>query len=111
MSENTEGQKPQAEEARDQVKEHVKDQMDDLKKSHIRDFLFFDNMITPKLITLIYWLLVIGSILRGLSMIFYGEIFPGLAVIVFGVIMSRIFCELVIVLFKMNEALQDIRKK
>jgi hypothetical protein len=35
----------------------------------------------------------------------------GILVIVFGVIAARIWCELLIVLFRMNEALQEIRRK
>lgn len=118
MSEDTEEQKtqseepkPQTKEARDEVKEHVKDQMDDFKKTRIRDFLFFDTMLTPKIITLVYWLLIIGCIVSGLGSILTGSVITGAAVIVFGIVFSRIYCELMIVLFKMNEALQDIRKK
>ena len=111
MSDDQDEKKSQSEEAREEVKEHVTEQMDDFKKSHVRDFLFFDNMLTPKIITLIYWLLVIGSILGGVAAIFSGELFKGGGIIVFGIVLSRIYCELMIVLFKMNEALQDIRKK
>ncbi len=108
---DAEDKKPQAEEARDEMKEHVKDQMEDFKKSHVRDFLFFDNMLTPKIITLVYWLLIIGSVFSGIAAIFTGQLIYGVGIIVFGIVGSRIYCELMIVLFKMNEALQDIRKK
>jgi len=110
MSDEEQDKKTQTEEATEQVKEHVSGQVDDFKKSHIRDFLFFDNMLTPKIITLVYWLLVIGSILGGIAAVFSGALFQGIGIIVFGIVLSRIYCELMIVLFKMNEALQDIRK-
>jgi len=32
-------------------------------------------------------------------------------VVILGVLVARIYCEIMIVLFKINEALQDIRRK
>ena len=84
----------------------------------MRDALFFDTMITPKIITLVYWLMLIGVVLAGLGSMFtgyggfgFGKFLMGLVYIVFGVIGARIWCELLIVLFKMNEALQELRQK
>ncbi|ERP31109.1 hypothetical protein CALK_1989 [Chitinivibrio alkaliphilus ACht1] len=31
----------------------------------MKEFLFFDTMIVPKIITLIYWLGLLGSIVAG----------------------------------------------
>ena len=84
----------------------------------MNDLLKFDNMITPKIITLVYWLLLLGVVCGGLASMFggfggfsIGRFFLGLVYIVFGVLGVRIWCELLIVLFKMNEALQEIRRK
>ena len=83
----------------------------------MKDILFFDRMLTPKFITVIYWLLLIGVVIGGIGVMFSGYGFSfasfvsGLLTIVFGAIFARIWCELMIVLFKMNEALQDIRHK
>jgi len=109
MSDDTEEQKKQAEEAKDEVKEHVLGQVDEFKKSRIRDFLFFDILHTEKIITLVYWLLIIGSIFAGISALFSGDPLRGLGIVIFGIVLSRIACEMMIVLFKMNEALQDMR--
>ncbi|MFY0761550.1 DUF4282 domain-containing protein [Metabacillus dongyingensis] len=38
------------------------------------------------------------------------QIFAGLFMILLGPFVIRIYCELLIVMFKMNEALQDIKK-
>jgi len=76
-----------------------------------RDVLFFDKMLTPKIITLVYWLALIGSVIAGLGSIFTGAFLRGLAILIGGVLLARIYCELLIVLFKMNEALQVIRSK
>ncbi|MGP4845987.1 DUF4282 domain-containing protein [Marinobacter sp. 1Y8] len=84
----------------------------------MKDMLFFDKMLTPKIITLVYWLLIVASVVGGVISMFagysgftFGSFLMGLLYIVGGVIGARIWCELLIVMFKMNEALQDIRKK
>jgi hypothetical protein len=84
----------------------------------MRDILFFDNMVTPKIITVVYWLLLLLAVLGGLGSMFggyggfsIGGFFLGLFYIVVGAVAARIWCELMIVLFKMNEALQDLRLK
>ncbi|HEY1092017.1 MAG TPA: DUF4282 domain-containing protein [Burkholderiaceae bacterium] len=84
----------------------------------MKDALFFDSMLTPKIITLVYWLMLVTCLFTGLSMMFggyegftAGKFFMGLLMIVGGGIGSRIWCELLIVLFKMNEALQALRSK
>jgi hypothetical protein len=84
----------------------------------MREILFFDNMLTPKIITVVYWLLLVMAVVGGLGSMFggygglsFGSFFMGLLYIIGGAIAARIWCELMIVLFKMNEALQDIRKQ
>ena len=80
--------------------------------------LFFDSMLTPKIITIVYWLLLLAAVVGGFGSMFsgyggfgIGSFFKGLFLIVAGAIGARIWCELLIVLFKMNEALQEIRQK
>lgn len=41
----------------------------------------------------------------------FDSFLTGLAVIIGGAIAVRLYCEIFMVLFKMNEALQDIRNK
>ena len=77
----------------------------------MKDVLFFNNMLTPKIITAVYWVLLLGAVLGGLGTIFSGKILIGLFGTVVGAVAARIWCELMIVLFKMNEALQDLRNK
>lgn len=84
----------------------------------MKNVLYFDNMLTPKIINFIYWILLVLCVLGGLSTMFGGyagftvtKFFMGILYAVGGAVISRIWCELLIVLFKMNEALQDIRKK
>jgi hypothetical protein len=81
-----------------------------------RDVLFFDAMLTPKVVTLVYWLLLVTAVIAGLGSMFYmgfqymsfGTFVRGLAITLGGAIGARIWCELVIVLFKLNENVQRI---
>jgi len=78
----------------------------------MKDIFFFDKMLTPKIILFVYWLLLVSAIASGLGIMFAGNsFFGGLGTAIGGVIGVRIFCELLIVMFKMNEALQELRTK
>ena len=90
----------------------------------MRDYLYFDSMITPKIITFIYWVMLAGAAISGLVLVSKGfgmmkySGFAGFGMIVatpilmlVSALLARIYCEIMIVLFKINEALQDIRRK
>ncbi|MGO1295747.1 MAG: DUF4282 domain-containing protein [Vibrio sp.] len=80
----------------------------------MKDIFFFNSMLTPKIITFIYWLMLLTSLVSGLGMMFtaYGGGFlSGLGIIIGGAIGARIWCELLMVLFKIHENLQKIANK
>ncbi len=82
----------------------------------MRDILSFDKMLTPKLITFVYWLLLLLSVLLGLGVMFhdsltFGSFLLGLVSFVASGVGSRVWCELLIIFFKMNEALQALKDK
>ena len=90
----------------------------------MRHLFHFDTMLTPKIITIIYWLLLAGVVISGLGAMFtggqlhmpgpavtIGSFFTGLLVIVFGAIGARIWCELLIVIFKIHENLKRMADK
>ena len=83
----------------------------------MKDMFFFDRMVTPKIITFIYWVMLLLVAVGALGYLFAGpggfitRFFLGILGAIGGAIGARIWCELLIVLFKMNEALQEIRKK
>lgn len=80
----------------------------------MKDIFFFDSMLTPKIITFVYWLLLLGCLISGVTTIFSqfgGGLFAGLGIMIAGAIGSRIWCELLIVLFKIHENLQKIANK
>lgn len=75
----------------------------------MRDVFYFDEMITPRVITFIYWLLLLVVVVAGLSTMFsgFGGFLGGIGIIVLGSVFARVYCELMIVLFKIND---NIRK-
>lgn len=80
----------------------------------MKNVFFFDSMLTPKIITVVYWVLLISVVISSVTMMFAGYnggLFKGLGVLVGGAIAVRIWCELLIVLFKINGNLQKIADK
>ena len=75
-------------------------------------FLNFDEMVTPLIIKIIYWIGVVLTVLGGLVALFVTKsVIGGLLTIVLGPIFVRIWCELMIVLFEIHKNLVDINKK
>ena len=80
------------------------------------DYLAFRRMITPIIIQVVFW---IGAVLASMAGIFMmiagiaanevGAILTGFFAMLLGPIAVRIYCELLIVLFRMNETLTEIR--
>lgn len=80
----------------------------------MRDILFFDSMLTPKIITLVYWLLLGAALVSGLGMMFaggFGSLLMGIMTVLAGAVGARIWCELLIVLFKINENMKKLADK
>ncbi len=77
----------------------------------VKDALFFNAMLTPKIITLVYWVALVLVLFSGIGAMFAGGTFAsflaGLGIIVGGVIGARVWCELVIVIFKIHESLRN----
>ncbi len=80
----------------------------------MREFLYFDTMITPKLITLVYWIALVVLALGCVSVLLAGEggiVVRVLTVVVgapLGALMIRVYCELLMVLFKINDNIQKL---
>jgi hypothetical protein len=83
----------------------------------MNEFLRFRLMITPIIIEIIFWIGVGLMALMGLFWIFtaltrYGSglnAIVGLLTLILGPIYWRVTCEIIIVLFRINEKLSDIR--
>jgi hypothetical protein len=76
----------------------------------VKDLLFFDKMIMPKVITLLYWIGLVVCVISGLVTMF-SSFLTGLGILVGGCIGVRLYGEIIMLFFKMNEALQEIRHK
>lgn len=75
-------------------------------------FTSFDNMITPTIIKILFWIGVGASLLTGLIIMFAGgfAVILGLIWLVLGPVLVRVYCELLIVIFKIHESLVAIRR-
>lgn len=82
------------------------------------DFLAFRKMITPTVIQIVFWLGVIGCVIAGLSILSGGDslamVMPvpptllAVLVLTVGPLVIRIYCELLMVLFRIYESLRNI---
>ncbi|NLN83737.1 MAG: DUF4282 domain-containing protein [Firmicutes bacterium] len=96
-----------------------------------RDLFNFDKMLTPLIIKILYYIGVAGSVIGGIVMFFggfvrafasggniltilgsmIGGMLGGILIIFLGVLMARIYSELMIVLFQIYQNLTAIKKK
>lgn len=84
----------------------------------IKEFLNFNSMITPNVIKGLFRIGVVICLLAGLIGIINGARAPygggmqvifGILTIIIGPLAVRIYCELLIVIFKINDTLKDIK--
>jgi hypothetical protein len=95
---------------------------------NFKNFLSFERMITPIIIKILFYIGLIGSLLGGLVFFFptgfvgisykgFGQILwgfilgllGGLLITFLGVLLTRIYAELLILVFQINESLTDIK--
>jgi hypothetical protein len=81
----------------------------------VKDFLTFRRMIVPVIIQAIFWIGVAICVIVGLVTLLNSdnggwERSFGLVIIVLGPIVVRIYCEFLIVVFRINETLSEIRR-
>ena len=84
-----------------------------MASTSMQDFLKFRVMITPLIIQAIFWIASGIFVLVGLFTLFTAEgaaKFGGLLVIFLGPLAVRIYAEIMLVAFRMNENLEAIRK-
>jgi ABC-type cobalt transport system substrate-binding protein len=80
-------------------------------------------MITPLIIQIIFWIGALGVFIWGIVLIatahdtgYYGggdweagQIIGGILTMIFGPLLVRIWCEMLILFFRMNETLTEIK--
>ncbi len=96
-------------------------------KKSSKSIFFFDKMITPHIVTFIYWLLLAGVVVAGIMTMFMDvmhhgiqfrymgfptiiSILSGLLQIIIGGTFVRLWSEFMMVFFKINENLQFLRE-
>ncbi|WP_431224259.1 DUF4282 domain-containing protein [Serratia sp. L9] len=77
----------------------------------MKNIFFFDAMLTPKIITGVYWLCLLSILVGGIGMMIYGEFFRGLLGMIVGGVFTRVCFEMIIIAFKNNEYLRKIAEK
>lgn len=75
----------------------------------MEEYLSFRKLITPVIIQVVFWILFAVVILGGLVTLTQNFL-GGLIIIVLGPIAVRVYAEILIVLFQINDALQEMRE-
>ena len=84
----------------------------------MEDFLKFRKMITPVIIQILFWVGAASCVIAALVVIALSfgssgggaaQFLGGLLMLVLGPVLVRIYCELLILFFRMNETLTDIK--
>ena len=89
-----------------------------------RDLFQWDRFITPTIIKSFYWLVIVLTLLFGISGIFSGLaamaispfggfilVLSSIAGVIVGIVFSRIVAEFVLIVFRINEHLGAIRNR
>ncbi len=82
----------------------------------MKNLFFFDTMLTPKVITFVFWLMLLLVAVSGLGTMFAGgltflKFIFGLLVTASGAVGARISCEILIVMFKIHENIKKLADK
>jgi hypothetical protein len=83
------------------------------------DFWAFRTMVTPVIIQILFWIGAILCLIVGALMVIYGAnhfqegqgqfLWKGVLLFVLGPIGVRIYCEILIIFFRINETLTEIK--
>ena len=80
------------------------------------DFWAFRKMVTPVIIQIIFWVGVIACVIGGIILIAVGlkqqgdqSVLKGVLLVIFGPLAVRLYCEILIVFFRINETLTEIK--
>lgn len=72
------------------------------------NFLRFELMITPILIQILFWIATAGCVIGGILMILITGNARGILLIIFGPLGARIYAELLLLFFRINDHLRQI---
>lgn len=76
----------------------------------MKDFVLFRRMVSPIVIPLLFWVLVVLIVIGGVRELFVPwHLWKGIQVLVLGPLLARVLCELLLILFRIDETLNDIK--
>jgi len=77
------------------------------------EFLSFRRFVTPAVIQVVFWLLILANLFYSIYLMTNGgwAILIGFIAIFLGSLMIRVYCELVILLFRIYDSLRGIDGK
>jgi hypothetical protein len=73
----------------------------------MNEYMNFNKMITPMVIQVLFWILVAICVLAGVFQLGDNPI-AGIATIILGPLMVRIYAELLLIMFQIHSRLNDI---
>jgi hypothetical protein len=73
------------------------------------EYLTFRRMITPVFIQVIFWIAVLAIVIAALVQIADGNAAAGLLLLILGPLGVRIYAEILIVIFRINDNVAAIR--
>lgn len=80
-----------------------------MKESNFKEFLSFHTMLTPIIIQILFWVGVAATVIAGVILIAAGKV-QGILVIILGPIVVRVYCEILIIFFRINDTLEEIKE-
>ena len=82
----------------------------------MKDFFAFRSMVTPVIIQIFFWLGLLVCLGAGIFLIAFGvklhdytDVYKGLAILLLGPLGVRIYCEILIIFFRINETLTEVK--
>ena len=77
----------------------------------MKNFLMFRKMLSPILIQLLFWAAIILFVYTAVTdFLSHESVFNVLMIIVLGTLAARIVCELLILFFRINDNLEEIKQ-
>jgi hypothetical protein len=72
------------------------------------EYLTFEKMIAPVVIQILFWIGVVAVVISGLFTLFAASFISGLLIIILGPIAVRVYCEVLLVFFRILDNLREI---
>ncbi len=73
------------------------------------EYLAFRRMITPVFIQVIFWLAVLAIVIAAIAQFANGSAIGGILTLIFGPLFVRVYAEILIVIFRINDNVAVIR--